>query len=330
MRKNSIRLLFLLSVAFLMQFTAGLCAIQAASNSGGFSVSPAFQEVEILQSDDKKEFFIKISNNTGNIQEVNLEAVDFENSTEPGQIIFPGDQSSDFVKKYGLVSWIKLEKNVIVLNPNSEEKISFTIENRDTLSPGGHYVSIMATVGGKINESISSSVGLKQSIASLVFVKKIGGEIYSMELKKITVPKVIFSLPEKINLEFENTGNIHVVPRGTIEIFSPFGKILGKGVINRDSAKILPGTIKNGNHKIDNYSALFFPGRYKIRINYRYDGEEKFTQKETVFSSLGSIWIDSVVLLTIIAISAIVTSYVVKNRRKKALNKLKNNQEKQS
>lgn len=331
MIKISNRIISLLLLVFFAQFSAGLHAVQAAADSGGFSISPAFQEIDLVQSDKKKEFFVKISNRTDAIQEIRLEAVDFEDSGEPGEVFFSKDGNSDFVKKYGLVSWIRLEKNIIVLEPQSEEKVLATIENRDSLSPGGHYVAVMATIGGGKDENQDfSGVGLEQSIASLVFVKKIGGEIYFLDLKKISLPNIAFSLPEKINLEFENSGNVHVVPRGIIEILGPFGRVLGKGVINRSSAIILPGMVRAGNHTLDRRSALFFPGHYTVRVNYRYDGQDGFMTKETDFFSWGSIWADLIALLTILSLSAIVTRSVVKKRNKKALDKQKNAKEKQN
>jgi hypothetical protein len=181
--------------------------------------------------------------------------------------------------KYGLASWVSLEKDAIVLEPNETQKIKIKIENKESLSPGGHYAAIMAKMDDEksVSSMSESNIAFDPSFASLIFVRKVGGEIYNLGLKESEIKNSLIGLPSNIRLRFQNSGNVQVVPRGVVKITDPLGREVLRGIINSDSSLILPETFRSYTVALNDVSFAFVPGKYKVSIEYRYDGKDDFT-----------------------------------------------------
>jgi hypothetical protein len=129
---------------------------------------------------------------------------------------------------------------------------------------------------GKGNQTVS----VKQRISALIFATKVGGEIYDLRLTKIQHDSTWRQLPKNITLDFKNTGNVHVVPRGTVRLISPSGHVVSHGVINEASAYVLPETSRQlivQTESVSNHG--WEPGTYKLQVDYRYDGYDQFASK---------------------------------------------------
>jgi hypothetical protein len=123
-------------------------------------------------------------------------------------------------------------------------------------------------------------VGVNQALATLIYVQKTGGEKKSLVLKGADSGVSWWKFEKKINVRFENNGNVHLVPRGKIEIKDSGKRIVGKGVINEGSVIVLPDSFR----KIEVLTEFFFkwhwPGKYSTEIGYRYDGKDDFEISE--------------------------------------------------
>jgi len=249
-----------------------------SAKTQGFTVSPPFQEVVINKDQTKASFFVEITNNSLLSQTLALSAVDFGSMDESGGVAFLGTKPNDWQKKYGLASWISLEKDIVVIAAKSSEKIKVTIDNKESLSPGGHYAGLMGTL---INDAKSgkNTVGINQAFASLIFVKKIGGEKYDLLLNRTDLNNFyMLKVPGEVKLRFQNSGNVHVVPRGLITLIDPFGRTVASGVINPESSIILPESFRVYPVAIRAVSPAFVPGRYLMTVQYRYDGKDSFSE----------------------------------------------------
>jgi hypothetical protein len=240
----------------------------------GFTISPLFQEI-IIDKDQKDSLFtLDVTNTTDAPQVLRISVLDFGTLNETGGVAFLGS-SQDF--KYSLASWISLEKDAIVLNPGESQRVNGTIENKESLSPGGHYGAVFFKSEDKnISEDNASSVAFDPSFASLLFVRKIGGEIYGLNLKSQDNNAKLLKLPSKINLRFQNTGNVHVSPRGIVSLTDPLGREVRKGIINLDSSIILPEAFRVYPISIKPIANSFLPGIYTLAVYYRFDGKEEF------------------------------------------------------
>jgi hypothetical protein len=252
---------------------------QTPNNFKGFTIAPLFQEISLEKDQSSNSFSVDVTNATDAPEVLRISVLDFGTLNETGGVAFLGS-SSDF--KYSLASWVSLEKDAIVLNPGETQTVKGTIENKESLSPGGHYGAIFfKSEDQNVSESNSSSVAFDPSFASLLFVRKIGGEAYSLNLKSQEINAKLFFLPSKVQLRFQNTGNVHVYPRGIVSLTDPLGREVRKGIINTDSGIILPETFRIYPTDLIKIATAYLPGRYTLTIGYRFDGKNDFTIVQT-------------------------------------------------
>ncbi|HEX8923547.1 MAG TPA: hypothetical protein VF828_02335 [Patescibacteria group bacterium] len=302
------------AAAFFLVFLGSKYTARAES-SQGFSISPPFQDVTIEKSDPQKSFNIKITNNTSQEQSFSIKVLDFGSLDESGGIAFLGQQKNDIENKYSLVSWLSLEKDAVIVGPGKSESIKITVLNKESLLPGGHYGAVLVTLdeGGKTERE---KVAVNQSYASLVYVHKIGGEKNGLILNSVNFVKNILTLPSKFVVRFQNTGNTDLMPRGIVTISDPWGRIISKGIINTESNRILPASFRKYNIKQDKTAAAIWPGNYKIKTEYRFDGKTNFEVDTKNYFYMGRIFVILDIILISTAASIFSYFWIVKKRTK--------------
>ena len=254
-------------LAAIVVFTTPLLAAGA-----GFTVVPMLQEVIL---DDGKEFEIyeaSVSNETNALATFEVSVIDFGSLDESGGIAFLG-ATGEFERKYALASWMQPETSELTLQPGEKRSVKVRIENRESLSPGGHYGALIFKNVGAPKEG-APSIAINQIFASLVFVKKTGGAKYGLELVSVEHAIRWFSFSPAVTPRFKNPGNVHVVPRGEVRIIDPIGRPVYRGVINEGSAIMLPETFREYPFKLFPLKKSLIPGFYTLRLDYRYDGKE--------------------------------------------------------
>lgn len=253
-------------------------AAQAQNTAGGISISPFIQQLDIEPGDVAKSFNLKLTNQTSTLQELSLTPRDFGSLNDSGGILLEGN--NNYTQKYGLASWLSLGADTVALQPKESRDILVTVENRSSLQPGGHYAAVVASVKSLDEPTRGNKVAVNQQLLTLILVNKVGGEHYALNLKSIQQNGNWLHLPNTIQLRFQNPGNVHVIPRGVVKLRSPSGKILARGVINSESAYVLPETFREVYVPLIPVSKDFpFPGLYRVEVDYRYDGLNVTAQK---------------------------------------------------
>lgn len=249
----------------------------------GITVSPAFQEMTLGQEDTSADFSVSVTNTMEEAVTLRITVFDFGSLDESGGVAFLG-ASNDLEKKYALASWIRPEKDVFMIEPNETKQILVTIENREALSPGGHYGALTFKTEYPVTENRQggNTLSVNQLFSTLVFVKKVGGEIYDLKLSGQEYKGGLMKFQDTVRLRFRNNGNTHVVPRGMAVVSDSFGRKVAKGIINQESGLILPETFRVYPVRLNPLAMSFIPGRYTMEIAYRYDGKDDFTT--TTFS----------------------------------------------
>ncbi len=266
---------------FTLFFIKGDVAL--AQTVSGLTVNPVFQEVT-LEGTKAEPFSVAVTNGTDVLVTLRVSVLDFGSLDESGGVAFLGAQN-DFEKKYALAAWMQPEKDTLTLRPGETQSVRVTVENRDSLSPGGHYAALVFKAGDDTGSAAGeNSIAVNQYFSTLVFVKKIGGEIYRMDLKDFDyAPKNLFRFPRKTTLRFQNSGNVHLTPRGTVTVADPLGRTVAKGIVNEESALILPESLRLYPVTLKGLAANLIPGRYTLMITSRYDGREGFDTESTRF-----------------------------------------------
>lgn len=268
-------------IAFLGIAKSPVLAASPAKTTGGITISPAFQSIDISPNTAAHVHEFMVSNNTSEPYEFSLSAVDFGSLDESGGILFSGQSKRLLNYKYGLSQWVTLERDRVVVEPKSTVKVPVTIENKESLSPGGHYGAILVSPTGAGERP--TKVEINQVLSSLLFVKKQGGEIYRLGLVDYAAKTNVASLPSAVDLRFQNAGNVHVVPRGIITIHDPAGRLVKRGIVNQNSAIMLPETFRKLSVPLDTVGTAWLPGKYRLSIAYRFDGREAEEFREVTF-----------------------------------------------
>lgn len=157
-------------------------------------------------------------------------------------------------------------------------------------------------------------VGINQSLATLIYALKSGGEIPDLKFNSLEFNKNFFYFPKSVKLRFENNGNVHVVPRGTINITDSSGKIVAQGIINANSGKVLPETFRTLEVPINRINIWNRPGIYRLEVNYRYDGLATFSTVKTTVVYFGY---EGAVILLVIAGGAALATYLILRKKRR-------------
>jgi hypothetical protein len=271
----------------------------------GITISPAFQDVTLTQEKDAETFKFSVTNNTSEPHEFSLSVVDFGSLDESGGVLFVGETERKLNYHYGLSSWVTLERDRLVVEPKRTETVKVSVINKESLSPGGHYGAVMLSPVSSTERP--TKVQINQVLSSLLFVRKQGGEIYNFGLKSYEAEGHIFKIPDEAQFRFQNAGNVHIVPRGTVTVTDPKGRLVKRGIINTGSAIILPESFRQVKDKLESVGVAWLPGTYTMTVAYRIDGQDAAKTLTSSYFYISFWYVIGVVLLFAVAIMMVVS-----------------------
>jgi hypothetical protein len=299
----------------------GLCCLStrpAHAAPAGITLTPALQNIT-LNTGGRQTFNISLTNHTASVQTFALYALDFGSLNETGGIVFAGSEGSDLIKKYGLAKWISLPSAPVSAAVGETVSIPVTITDSSSLRPGGHYGAIMAAAQ-TAGVAKGTGIGIDQTLSSLVLAQKVGGEHHDLRLNKVEQDGNWLHPAMKTKLRFYNPGNVHVVPRGIVQVTTPNGKIVAEGIINDESGLLLPETSRQfyvPMHRLA--SNGLWPGFYKLKVLYRYDGLDRFAERQQMifFVNLPGIILTICLVAALIVVIFFGQKHVRKTRKPK-------------
>jgi hypothetical protein len=313
--KLRISAILVLSLAISFSYLHKAAADTAAQQTpSGITLSPAVVQASIGSTESEHELKFQITNNKPNAQTINISAADFNTLNESGGLVFVGTNPTELQKKYGLTTWITLPQTSVTLEPKQSSTITAIISNQASLAPGGHYGAIMLALDNKDQSNAQNKVAVHPIATSLLFVNKVGGDTHKLRLTNANISHNIFKLPSQITLRFYNDGNTHLVPRGTVDVTDPHGKLVAKGIINENSNLLLPETYRLYSVPLKKVGSSYVPGKYKITTNFRFDGYDQFRSYQASQFILAPMLL-LLVMLVVVVIASIVVFLMVKNRK---------------
>ncbi len=291
-----------LILALLVAICAWSQSAHAATN--GLSIGPFLQEVTLTPAQADSSFIITLTNTTVADLPLRLSVVDFGAANENGAVTFL-PTTDNLQRKYGLASWMSLEKDSLVLAHGTSQRVKVTIENKASLSPGGHYGAVIFQVDNKLGSNdIQPQVDFTKAVSTLVLVKKTGGERQSLTLSSTTWTGPPFNSPTDVYMRFLNNGNVHMAPTGDVTVSDMFGGTVSKALINPEQTVILPESFRVYPTNVSNSQTLWLPQWVTITTRYRNsDIDHYIINRSTVFV-ITPYAIGLVVLLLILAILA--------------------------
>ena len=244
-------------------------AVPVHAASGGLSIGPFLQEVTLSPGQAESSFRITVTNTTGTELPLRLSVVDFGAADEAGGINFL-PSADNLERRYGLASWMRLEKDALVLASGSSQQVLVTVDNRESLSPGGHYGAVIFEVDKERNGGdIQPKVDFTKAVSTLVLAKKLGGEKRSMTLSNSMWSGPPLFLPHEVKLRFLNNGNVHTTTSGDVTLTDVFSRTISRGVINPESTVVLPESTRAYQVKLTDRATLWLPGWITVTTRYK-------------------------------------------------------------
>jgi hypothetical protein len=283
------------------------------AQTAGISVSPSIIRVD-LQTDGE-EFRLLYKNTTSDPVQLSFKAQDFTELEEGWKVKFLEEKDAKNYF-YSLSSWLEFERQTLELNPNEQRELKVRVK-KNSLSPGGHYATVLAEITSNPNQK--GQVTIKGILSSLVFIRaNTGKEVEKAEVTSFNLaPNPLFSFPIKVVLRLNNIGNTELVPYGQVEIKDMFGNTATKGAINEDSLITLPQTVRRYDIALRQTGFFFFPGKYTASLTLDYGKDGQKLSRKIEFLSLGSLDWKTLLLLLI----ALILSLVALKRYKKSSTK---------
>ncbi len=305
--------IFVLFTALLL----GALLLPLAGNA--VTVSPPIIELDAAKGDVINQS-LKVRNESNTSVTYYLTAERFVAGGEAGAPEFVGED-------IGLSTWIKFPYENISIPAGETIEVPFSIVVPNYAAPGGHYAAIFLSTTPPEAQTGGSQVAIASRIGTLVLVR-IQGEIKeSANLAEFnTAADNYASLPVDFNVRVENTGNVHLKPRGTVLIKNMFGSVAGSVAVNEIGGNVLPEQIrkfeaswvKNPNEvgatsfwgKYRQQKENYAFGRYKAELTLNYGTAGKILTATTSFWVIP--WHIIFVNLVILVIIVIILYYLIK------------------
>ncbi len=276
-----------------------------ASMSGDFVLSPAKVEININPGETATRT-ISVTNRVDKTVHFGVQVEDFEGSNDPNKtVVLLGNKTGP----YSLKNYIKPEVTDFTLKPGERITLPISISVPKNEEPGGLYGSVLVR---NLPTSGASGAQTVSRLGALFFVRVNGKAKESGQLKVFRLSdngqKFYTHGPFPFEFTFQNTGNVHLIPYGTITIYNTLGSPIKK--IKVDPYFALPNSIRY--RKITCDKGLLF-GRYKavLQLNRGYGSSGgTIDTKQVVFWVLPWKWIVSFLagLFVLILIIYLLTS----------------------
>lgn len=247
------------------------------------SVTPTLFEMSAIPEQSWKSQ-IKVINSNKHPLTVYAEVRNFAPRGELGEGKFIPVYES-FTEGSTLAEWVTITHEAIVIPPETSQTIPFTVQVPKDASPGGHFAAIM--IGTRPPEKKERlQLSTSQVVTSLFFVRVAGDVVEEGFIRDFTTEKRFVDSPKAtFSLRFENKGNVHIQPQGSIEITNMWGKERGVIPINHQThfGNVLPNSIRKFEFTWKGESTITDIGRYKAVVTLGYGVDERKFQTSTTY-----------------------------------------------
>jgi hypothetical protein len=223
---------------FLVSSLIALLFSLAPVSVSAITVSPPIIEFDARPGDTIVDT-IKLYNETMETQALVGTVQTFKALNETGAPSFLSPEES-----VDLATWLKLDESTVSLAADERKDILFSINVPKDAEPGGHFAGILWTPS--VSTAVEGSgVGITVKTGTLILVRVAGDINETGRLVGFTADRTSYNyLPANFSVRFENLGNVHLKPVGTIEVTNLLGRKATSLPINGDLANVLPESIR--------------------------------------------------------------------------------------
>ncbi len=284
-----------------------LAHAQSQNAGQGLEISPPTFELTANPGDDKT-VNLNVRNVTSQELVVHTQINDFLAAGEDGQPkILLNDQEQS---PYSMKDWIADLPNVTIA-AGERKTIPIVFHVPKDASPGGHYAVVRFT--GTPPDVGDTGVSLSASVGTLVLANVSGNVTEQASIAELSTSqnnkkRDMFEYgPVDITLRLQNSGNIHIKPKGTIRVTNTFGKEVASFPFNSNGSNVLPQSIRKFQETLHN--KLLF-GRYKVQADIVYGNDNK------IISASHTIWVIPYKLILLVLAAIVLIIFLIRRYNK--------------
>jgi hypothetical protein len=283
-KKNRLKLIFLVFFILLI-YSQKVSAFEITAYDnmpveGDLILGPGKTELTINPGEiQTKE--VKVTNRTGGALEINVGVEDFTGDNISATKLLGGEKGP-----YSLRDYLIPDKDKFILHHGEKATIVVEVRLPKDAEPGGLYGAIIISSNKvsednqKVEEGAKGAISVTSRLGSLFFVKVNGEAKEEGRLKSFNTNKTFYQAGDvNFNIQYENTGRVHLNPYARIEITN----LMGKKIDSIDVAPwfVMPGFSRDRSVPWGKLLAL---GRYKatLELNRGY-GENNIDVASTTF-----------------------------------------------
>lgn len=147
----------------------------------------------------------------------------------PYRLIAPGE------KHYATSAapWLHAAAGEVTLPPRGVATIEVRIDVPRDARPGGHFGAVVVRQRtGAVDTGGGNSVGVQTQLAVPVLVRVAGGGQPDFELVHVRAPGLVWNRePYRLTARVRGTGDLDLVPVGTVQVDNVFGSTVGRFTI---------------------------------------------------------------------------------------------------
>lgn len=260
--KRFILLFFLALASFL--------SVAMPALADGIKVSPSIIEKTITPG-EVFEQAISITNESASNMRIYIFLRDFTADGEEGspKLLVPGSAQGSYMS-----SWISdYEANGVDIGPGASHNFNFKITVPKDAGPGGYYGAL---VFGTKAEDIRTNSGdkgaasaISQQAGALLLMQVPGETDEAASIREFYTDRSAYNMPFNVNFttRVENQGNVHIKPRGVVQISNMFDKEVATVKVNDIAANVLPKSVRKFSSSWADKTGF---GRYKATLAMTY------------------------------------------------------------
>lgn len=168
----------------------------------------------------------EVRSGTFTVANIGAKAFDYKLDVKPFSV-----SNGNYALNYGeetkyteLSKWVTYDIPGGHLEPNSTQKVTYTIHVPEKVTPGGQYVALTATTTSKeASGQGGAEITVGKSVAMIIYVTIPGELNHSGEIVENKIPQFFFNPPITVNSLISNHGNVHEDAEYILEVRSFFG-----------------------------------------------------------------------------------------------------------
>ncbi len=153
---------------------------------------------------------VTLSNSSGSRVSIKSGAKDFVAADEEGKPRFVSEQQSP----WSMSRWIRASPARFELQPGERKKVKVIVRVPKDAEPGGHYAAALFSSA----PSKGGQTGVVAQLGSLILLRVPGKTVEKGRVASLIAPRLVERGPTDFELKFKNEGNVHIKPKGKLEI----------------------------------------------------------------------------------------------------------------